>query len=164
VILLDSILHDAINPALAMLPVKMDSKEARVMMLSIGLQESEFMNRVQKLNGGGRGPARSFWQMERGGGVHGVLNHDASKQLAREVCEKRKVAVTSLDVWNAMEFDDVLGAAFARLLLYTDPKRLPAVTDAEAAWLLYERVWRPGKPHPEKWPGYHAKARAQVIA
>lgn len=163
-IYLDDIIRSAINPAMALLPSKMDSDEARVEMLAIGLQESEFKHRVQVLNGGGRGAARSFWQMERGGGVIGVLTHPSSRRLARDVCLARKVTPASPDVWAAMEFDDVLGAAFARLLLYTDPLRLPAVTDTDGGWALYERVWRPGKPHPEKWPAYHAAAQSQVLS
>lgn len=163
-ILLDSILHDAVNPGLALLPPKMDTKETRVQMLAIGLQESEFMTRVQRTNSGKPGPARSYWQMERGGGVLGVLNFPGTKFMARDVCEKRGVAPNSLDVWTAMEHDDVLGAAFARLLLWTDPLSMPRVTDAAGAWALYLRVWRPGKPHPDKWAANHARARSQVIA
>jgi hypothetical protein len=164
VILLDTITHTAIDPALALLPSKMDTPQARVQMLAIGLQESRFMARVQKLNGGGRGPAHSFWQMERGGGVLGVLNHPASKFLAAEICAKRGVAPNSRDVWDAIEHDDILAAAFARLLLWTDSLRLPAVDDAAGGWNLYMRVWRPGRPHPETWNEFHKQARGQVIA
>ena len=32
----------------------------------------------------------------------------------------------------------------------SDPKPLPAVTEPDAAWNLYVRIWRPGRPHPEK--------------
>ena len=161
---LNMIMQQAIQPALALLPPKMDTKEARVEMLAIGQQETEFLTRVQRLNGGKRGAARSYWQMERGGGVLGVLTHASTKFLAQEVCKARDVPANSLDVWNAMEHDDVLGAAFARLLLWTDPFRLPSVNNAAGGWALYERVWRPGKPHPEKWPAYHAQARAPVLA
>lgn len=157
-ILLGTILREAITPALALLPPKMDTKEARVMLLAIGLQESEFMTRVQK----GNGPARSYWQFERGGGVLGVLNFPATKFIAAEICEKRGVAANSFDVWTAMEHDDILGAAFARLFLYTDPLSLPGVNDAPAGWALYSRVWRPGKPRPETWPANYATARGQI--
>lgn len=48
------------------------------------------------------------------------------------------------DVWNAIEHDDVLAAGLARLLLYTDPARLPELGKESAAWDLYLRTWRPG--------------------
>ena len=48
----------------------------------------------------------------------------------------------------ALEHDDVLAAAFGRLLLWTDPRAPPAVGDESGAWALYLRCWRPGKPRP----------------
>jgi hypothetical protein len=164
-ILLDTILHEAINPALAMLPTKMDTTEARVILLAIGLQESRFMYRYQKLMGRPyeKGPARSFWQMERGGGVLGVLTHHHTKFIAKEVCADRNVAADSSTAWNAIETDDVLAACFARLLLFTDPMRLPAVGNVAGAWEMYLSCWRPGKPHPETWGEFHAQARSQVL-
>ena len=48
----------------------------------------------------------------------------------------------------------MLAAGIARLLLWTDPKPLPKRFEPRAeaqAWSYYERVWRPGKPHPETW-------------
>lgn len=165
-ILLDTILHESINPGLALLPVTMDTPEARVMLLAIGLQESRFMYRYQKLAGRPyeKGPARGFWQMERGGGVLGVLNHQSSKFLAREVCACRNVDPNTQDVWPALETDDILAAAFARLLLWTDRLQLPAIWNVAGAWDLYLRVWRPGKPHPETWGGFYAQAAGQVVA
>lgn len=38
----------------------------------------------------------------------------------------------------------MLAAGLARLLLYTDPARLPGLGDEEGAWQLYLRTWRPG--------------------
>jgi hypothetical protein len=61
-------------------------------------------------------------------------------------------------IWNAIENDDVLAAGLARLLLYTDPQRLPALGDREGAWQLYLRTWRPGKPHRRTWNGYYQRA------
>jgi len=56
----------------------------------------------------------------------------------------------------------VLAAGVARLLLWTDPKALPAIGDADAGWSLYLRTWRPGKPHPKTWPALYAQAMAVV--
>lgn len=147
-------------PALALLPAKMDSKLARIMLLAIGLQESRFEHRRQVLNGGGKGPAASFWQMERGGGVRGVINHSASKDLARQVCAARGVAPTEMAVWQAMEHDDILGACFARLLLWTHPKPMP--DNADDAYSYYLAVWRPGKPKPATWPDFYRQAQKTI--
>lgn len=153
---LDLILGQAVLPALQLLPPSMDSQPARRMLLAIGLQESEFRTRTQIM-----GPARGFWQFERPGGVRGVLRHAASRSMAMDVCRARGVAPNEWEVYNRLAGDDVLSAAFARLLLWTDPKPLP--TEASGAWDLYARTWRPGKPHPEKWPDNYRKATEAVM-
>ncbi|WP_325435970.1 hypothetical protein [Pseudomonas nitroreducens] len=147
-----------IEPALLLLPAKMESPQAVVMLLAIGLQESHFEYRRQL----GNGPARSFWQMERGGGVHGVLRHPISAKIAANICAIRGVEPNDQAVWEAIERDDVLAACMARLLLYTDPLRLPALGDSAGAWDLYLRVWRPGKPRPAEWPENYAAALEAV--
>ena len=154
---LTEIIDDAYLPAINLIGVK-DSPEARVQILAMGLQESEFKHRRQM----GNGPAMGFWQFERGGGVKGVLNHPASKSKAYALCKARGVAPEAMAVWQALEHDDVLAAGFARLLLYTDPRALPAVTDEAGGWAMYLRNWRPGKPLPDTWPANHAAARAEV--
>lgn len=53
---------------------------------------------------------------------------------------------------------DPLWYVLGRLLLYTDPKSLPEIGDAQAAWDLYQRVWRPGKPHRQTWDDLYAVA------
>jgi len=149
------IIKTAINPALAILPMAMDSPKARVQLLTTGQQESQFKYRRQM----GNGPARGFWQFERGGGVKGVFTHHASTGHLHNLCKARGVPFDVPTIWAALETDDVLAAGVARLLYYTDPKPLPAVDDAEGSWALYLRTWRPGKPHPETWPAYHQQAR-----
>jgi hypothetical protein len=162
--LLAEVLSKAVAPALALLPASMDSQAARVLLLTIGLQESRLCTRCQVLNGGAPGPAHGLWQMERGGGVHGVLHHPASRTYATQICDVRKVLATEDAVWKALQTDDVLAAAFARLLLYTDYQALPGGDDVQGAWLLYvHRLWRPGKPKPDTWPVYHARAKAFVL-
>lgn len=100
--------------------------------------------------------------MERGGGVKGVLEHTASKAKAIALCSALAVEPEPMAVWNAMEQDDILGAGFARLLLLTDPRALPEVTNTQGAWDCYVRNWRPGKPHPQTWSGFHHQARELV--
>lgn len=153
----------AITEALEMLPEQMDSDEARVMLLAIGLQESRFLHRRQLVGNPPRptGPAKSFWQAEQGGGmVRGLLNYHGKKvrDLARGLCAARGVAADSKSVWDAIEHDDVLAAGLARLLLWTDPHKLPAAGDEAGAWELYIRTWRPGKPHRHTWDRFYRQA------
>lgn len=173
---LANIVETAINPAMAMLPPKMDSAGARVQLLATGLQESRFEHRAQIVFTGrtvrgpdGRavkeqvkGPARSFWQMERGGGCAGLVRHPASRDLMRKLCEARGCAFTPLAIWTLIEHDDVLAASAARLLYWTDPAPLPAIGDSQGAWDYYIRVWRPGKPHRHTWDAFYAQAAAEV--
>lgn len=137
---------EAVDAAFSLLPEKMDTKLARMIHAAIGYQESSYATRIQY----GGGPARSYWQFEKGG-IKGVMRHNASAPFAVKVCRDRGVEFSSDAIWKAMEADDVLGAAFARLLMYTDPLALPS--NASDAWEMYaKRLWRPGKPHPDKWP------------
>ena len=76
-------------------------------------------------------------------------------------------------VYQAFEHDDVLAAIFARLLLWTDPYSLPKLGDADGAFNLYIRTWRPGaysrgNAHGraklrEKFNSYYAQAVAEVV-
>jgi hypothetical protein len=142
------------------LPSKFDTPEAETELLAIGLQESGFQSRVQY----GGGPARSFWQMERGGGIRGVLTCADTKTYAQMVCAHRGIPPTCDAVYARMLDDDLLGCAFARLLLYSDPAPLPAIGDVSGSWNYYKNNWRPGKPRPADWPANYAQAIAAQAA
>ncbi|MEN4918273.1 hypothetical protein ABE485_06340 [Achromobacter spanius] len=162
---LKTVIHKAISPALALLPASMDTPEARIMLLAIGLQESRFEHRRQLVGNPPRpaGPAKSFWQAEQGGGmVHGVRLHVATSAAAAHLYQARGVPARDVAIWDAIENDHVLAAGLARLLLWSDPGRLPAVGDEQGAWNLYLRTWRPGKPHAQTWPTLYARAAAEV--
>lgn len=169
--MLQKINDEVLTPALRLLPASWDSKEARVMLLAIGLQESRFTHRYQVVQGkpGAKGPARGFFQFELGteasrGGVTGVYMHPATKYWLRTVCAARDVLCYPTDIWQALENDDILAAAVARLLLVTDAYPLPKTNDMRGAWDLYaKRTWRPGKPHADTWGAFHAQARAVVM-
>ena len=152
---LDQVITKIINPGLALLPLAMDDEKAIVELLTIGQQESRFEYRRQM----GNGPARGLWQFERGGGVKGVMNHHTTTGHAHRLCAERGVPWDAAAIWAKLETDDLLACGFARLLLYTDPKPLPQVWDVDGGWAYYERNWRPGKPHAEKWAANHAAAR-----
>jgi hypothetical protein len=148
-----------LKEAFDLLPEKMLGSSAVQMLLSIQLQEDRQLRRRQWP----KGPARGAWQFEKAGGVRGVLNHDKTAAIARDVCAARGVAATEQQVWEALEHDDVLACCFARLLLWTDAKALPLLGDQEAGWACYLRTWRPGKSRPEEWPDNYQEALASVM-
>lgn len=144
-----------IPAAMKMLPAKLDSFEARVMLVAIGLQESRFEHRRQ-ING----PARGFWQFESGGGVNGVLTHRATRPLILPVLDALQYEPS--ECYHAIEHNDTLAAVFARLNLYWHPDAIPET--AEEAWLMYMETWRPGKPHRSSWDAFYAQAWALEAA
>ena len=161
---------DAVNQAFALLPTKMDSRQARIVHAAIGYQESRYDHRRQiitvaregkKVNVP-EGPAMGFWQFESGGGVKGVMHHASTSALAKQVCAARNVAFEQDAIWKALQVDDVLAAAFARLLMWTDSSPLPF--SESGAWHMYIRTWRPGKPHIASWPDAWKYAHKVVTA
>lgn len=154
-------LRDVVDPSLDALNAichrSMDSDEARVLLLAIALQESAIAHRRQI-----GGPARGYWQFESGGGCAGVMSHKATAGPAMDVCKALDVPFEKDDIFEALAWHDHLAAAFARLLLYSDPDPLPAVGNVEGAWQTYLSIWRPGKPHPDVWPGNYARAMQAV--
>lgn len=156
-------LHDirasAVAPALELLPEVMGTPRAEVMLLAIGLQESRLIHRRQI-----GGPARGFWQFEDGrlSGLAGLFTLRSTERHMRALCAARKVEFHRTAVYNQLEHDDVLAAGVARLLLWSDPQALPEIGNAQAAWELYIRTWRPGKPHRGTWDALYAQAVGEV--
>lgn len=145
-----------VSPAMRLLPNGMDSYAARALLLAIGLQESRFIHRAQ-ING----PARGFWQFEKAG-VAGVMQHGASRKHAESACSTVRVPFWRDEIWASLEFNDVLAAAFARLLLWTSPRPLPTEGEGEYAWDYYISCWRPGKPHRTTWDDFYKLAWRSV--
>lgn len=142
-----------IPAALSLLPAKMDTPEARAMLLAIAGQESAFQHRRQI-----RGPARGLWQFERAGLI-GAQMHPASTTHADAVCAALLYDRDQSDeLHRALEHNDVLACALARLLLWTDPRPLPGSGETDAAWDYYLRNWRPGRPHPSAWASHWRRA------
>jgi hypothetical protein len=153
----------------------MGGPAAEAMMGAIGLQESKFRARDQlEMNADGElvpgrlGPATGYWQFERGGGVAGVIRHPASRRAAQDLVAAAGLPLDADAVWRhfATPEGDELAAAFARLLLLTDPQPLPMPEpqNERIAWLYYLRNWRPGKPHERFWAANWAEACAAVRA
>lgn len=146
------LLQTAICPALSELAALgiPDTPEARRFLLAIALQESGAKHRRQVVAGGQEaGPAVSYWQFEKGGGCRGVLTHPASAKPAAALCALYDVSPTPDALWQAMQFQDVLAAGMARLLVYTLPAKLPE--NSVAGWSQYVSAWRPGKPRSVEW-------------
>lgn len=135
------------------LPASMFSDRAKAMLFAIGMQESRFEHRVQI-----GGPAHGFWQFEQGGGIKGVLSHPASKPFIDEILAMKGLDRHAKTSYEAVVDDDLLAMAFARLLLYTDPRPLPGRGEYDASWDYYYRNWRPGKPHRQTWDAFYDQA------
>jgi hypothetical protein len=156
--MLDHLARCVIPSAYTLLPDAMGTREATVLLLAIALQESKARHRRQILIDGSPGPARGFWQFERAGGVVGVMTHPATHDHCSAVLNVLCYPIDPMTTYVALEHNDVLAACFARLLLWTDPSRLPLVGQAEESWAYYLRNWRPGKPHPETWRDCYVRA------
>ena len=168
--MLKDIADKVITPAYALLPANMRSREATVLLLAIGLQESAFKYRRQI-----KGPARSFWQFEFGGGFRGVQLHGSTAKHAEKLAFDRGYAsLNPREQFDCMELDDVFAAGMARLLLWTDSKALPALDRPDDAFDYYLRNWRPGaytRGTPEqraeirsRWLKNYALAMKEVVA
>ena len=130
---------------IALLPVKLDSPEAKAMLIAIAMQESRWDERRQI-----GGPARGFFQFEISG-VQGVLNHKASQSIIHGVLDRLDYDHTAMMSFTAIEHNDVLAFAYARCLLWTLPEPLPVRGEASEGWEQYRSGWRPGKPKRATW-------------
>ena len=144
--------------ALSLLPPRMDSPVARQHLLAIGLQESRFTHRRQV-----GGPARGFFQFERGG-IVGLIRHPATAQHLQSAVEALhydpEMAIDDIGLHAAIEHNDVLACVLARLNLWWLPE--PLALDKEGAWRQYLETWNPGRPRPSEWPRNYAMANSLV--
>ena len=129
---------------------------AIVELIAISGQEANWTERIQS----GNGAAHGLFQFERRGGVAGVLGDIATNRLALAACRLVGIATNSAAVWGAFATStgDNLSVAFARLLLWSDPRPLPDVGDEDGGWDTYQRNWRPGAPSRERWANVYPQA------
>jgi len=156
------LLKTAIIPALIELEqygIK-NTLEARRLLLAIALQESGLKHRRQVVNGEETGAASGYFQFEKGGGCAGVLAYPRLGTIMQNICSTYGIGQTAQELWTAIQFQDIVAAAAARILIYTLPNDLPKMP--EDGWAQYVRAWRPGKPRPETWAGHWATATAEV--
>lgn len=157
---IDHVHRFVLPAAYALLPPQMNSPAATALLLAIGLQESKFLHRAQI-----GGPARGFWQFERGGGVQGVMAHPSTGALVRRALRElryERIANSPTDLHALITDNDTVAAVFARLLLWTVPGRLPNRNEADYGWKCYLSGWRPGKPHRSTWDAYFVSAWQRV--
>lgn len=151
----ETFVDTAIDPALALLPPRMDSQEAVALLVAIALQESGLKYRRQI-----GGPALGFlqWELPQVGLVlrHPVVGPLARKVLAELVYEPGDPPHEHIHA--AMEHNDILNAAFSRLLLWPDAAPLPKRGDVQGSLATHLRVWRPGRPRPLDWPANYVRA------
>lgn len=138
---------------MALLPPRLNSQAAWAEMYAIGRQESRLDERQQI-----RGPARGFFQFEKGGGIRGVLEHPASRPLILSVLDALDYDDSPDTSYIAIAHNDVLAFAYARLLLYTLQPPLPGPDDPDTGWAQYTAAWRPGKPHRATWNNFYKEA------
>lgn len=141
----------------SLLPAKLDSTEAKAMLMAIAMQESRLDARRQI-----GGPARGFWQFEFNG-IKGVLNHKASKPIIHDVLDRLDYDHAPDTSYTAIEHNDVLAFSYARCLLWTLPQPLPLRGESEEGWEQYISAWRPGKPHRQTWDAFFAQAWKAVV-
>ena len=135
-----------------LLPPKLDSLQAKAMMIAIAMQESRWDERRQI-----GGPARGFWQFELGG-IKGVLLHHASRPIIEAVLDRLDYDHQPATSYAAIEHNDVLAFAYARCLLWTLPDPLPERNNPAGGWDQYTSAWRPGKPWRQTWDGFYRAA------
>ena len=127
------------------------SFDAQRMLLAIMKQESNLEHRFQVLDYKTlkAGAARGWGQHEQGN-ISLLMKHSVAEPMLRQLTQAASVQWDAAAIWRAMEGHDNLSVGISRILLWTDPGKLP--TDENAAWDCYaERVWKPGKPNREKW-------------
>jgi hypothetical protein len=146
-----------VEPGLSLLPGYMVNDQARVALMAIAGQESNWSARTQ----GNDGPARGYWQFEPAG-VAGVATHPNTMGLLAATLSTLDLAGTS--AYAAIQYNDPLACVIARLLLWSDPAALPAVEDASGCWDYYVRNWRPGKPDETRWTAAYATACSAVAS
>lgn len=154
--MLAAIRRSILNPALALLPESLSGREAEVLLLTTGLAASGFRNRRDA-----RSQGRGYWRAEPDGVmVGGVLRAVQTRDLAVAVCDARQVPPIAERVYSALEHDDVLAAALARLLLWSDPAGLPPLGDEAGAWACYQRHWAVDESDRRSWAIHYRLALA----
>lgn len=143
-----------VRPTLEYLrPIAPPTPEAQILLLAIGITESNFSTRMQV-----GGPAVGFWQFEMGGGC---AEFELSPKLTRfraaalELGFKSDRGATYRSLQSGA---DHLACLMARSLIWLQPDPLPSLGDPVEAYRQYLLRWRPGKPSMKRFLAAHARA------
>jgi hypothetical protein len=141
----------AIIPAMNMLGslgIK-NTFKAHQLILAIAIQESGVAYRRQVTKSGLEdGPAVSYWQFEHAG-CEGLLSARSTSNYIRQICTLFDIKPTKEGLLDAIQYNDIVAACAARLLIYSLPT--PLAETKEMGWEQYLSSWRPGKPHKKSW-------------
>lgn len=157
-------LADFLDPGLAWMnrivgPIPNNGADARMLMLMTPLQETNLVTRLQE-----GGPAHSFFQFERGGGLTRVMGNPRSDAMLKKICAALCIPYDIATVFQAVIWNDPLAIALARLDYWLDAHAIPPATDEDALWTYYLRNWGPGKPDRGRWGDWYPKAKAAIAA
>mgnify|MGYP003133141455 CR=1 FL=1 len=151
-------LRDLIFPAaFSLLPPKLDTVEARAMLIAIALQESRLVHRAQLVGGAAEWwhsldpPAHGYYQFEVAS-IRLMLQHSIARPLLIPALSALDYPVDAPGlIHESVRDNDILATVLARALLYTVPESLPDESERERGWNQYIFGWRPGKPRPGAW-------------
>lgn len=151
-----SVVQPGVRFMTATLPAVSCGMAAQAMLLAIAGQEGGWQFRQQV-----GGPAHSFWQFEKGGGVTALYRNMLTTNLVAKLCAATETSFDPDSIYQkmAVQEGDLLSFGMARLLLWVDARPLPDPTDDAATWDYYQRNWRPGRPGPDRWAANMKAAR-----
>jgi hypothetical protein len=141
-----AVIAGILDAGLAVLPPKMDTPEARWLLIAIAQQESAWTLRKQT-----GGPARGFWQCEQGGGLADVMVHEPTWHNAYLAAMNWAIPFGRQSIFEALAWHDPMACVVARLILWLDVRPLPDRGDLQECWNYYVSNWRPGRPGPDRW-------------
>lgn len=146
-----------LTPSMVNFPAVLISQKASLLLLAIAGQEAGWTDRIQQPNG----PARGFWQSEKGGMLKGVIGGPYAPVLDKFLSIYSLPADPNL-LFEALAWHDPLSCFVARLGLFMDPSSLPAVGNEDDAWACYEKNWQPGKPSRSRWSAVYPQSLAAI--
>lgn len=122
--------------------------DVELLMMAICGQESNWASRIQN---NGAGPARSYGQFERNGGVAEVMSNITTSVWLKEICDSLDIPFKIDAIFEAMAWNDTLAISMIRFLIYIDKDVVPKAGLIDDAYSYYLRNWRPGAPSKLRW-------------
>ena len=145
-----NLVHSA---AMALLPAHLTCAESKAMLIAIAMQSSQFSFRRELM-----GHDRSFWALGAQTHIKVVAEHELTRGPIAAVCDALCYDTSVFSAYMAVEHNDILACAYARLLLSLVPGKLPSRDQPQLGWDQYLAVWRPSHPRPEPWPVHFRRA------